>query len=85
MHSLYFAKLRLVFLILYPPFFRAIYEHQDQENLLDKLDARIRFHTREIEKLCASHLPGFMESVKQVQDVKEALISLKVLFLLFFA
>ncbi|XP_065582357.1 exocyst complex component 6-like isoform X1 [Artemia franciscana] len=57
--------------------FRAIYEHQDQENLLAKLDARIRFHTREIEKLCASHLPGFMESVKQVQDVKEALISLK--------
>lgn len=52
------------------PTFRAIFDTDECEDFADKLDSRIHVHDREIEKLCSAHHQGFIESIRDLLELK---------------
>lgn len=61
---------------LFPPFsvvvFRSIYDDQPNahKRFMEKLDARIRNHDREIEKMCNFHHQGFVDAITELLKVR---------------
>lgn len=53
-------------------FFRSIYDDQPNahKRFMEKLDARIRNHDREIEKMCNFHHQGFVDAIKELLKVR---------------
>ena len=45
---------------------------------MDKLDARIKEHDKEIERMCNYHYQGFIESIRGLLQVRSDAESLKV-------
>lgn len=52
--------------------FRSIYDDQPNahKRFMEKLDARIRNHDREIEKMCNFHHQGFVDAIKELLKVR---------------
>ena len=49
---------------------RAIFDTDECENFTEKLETRIHVHDRDIEKLCSAHHQGFIESIKDLLELK---------------
>nr|XP_057922038.1 exocyst complex component 6B [Doryrhamphus excisus] len=52
------------------PTLRSVYDGQEHGLFMDKLDARIRNHDREIEKMCNHHFQGFVDSITELLKVR---------------
>ncbi|XP_054656067.1 exocyst complex component 6B [Dunckerocampus dactyliophorus] len=52
------------------PTLRSVYDGQEHGMFMDKLDARIRNHDREIEKMCNHHFQGFVDSITELLKVR---------------
>lgn len=52
------------------PTFRAIFDTNECEDFAEKLETRIHVHDRDIEKLCSAHHQGFIESIKDLLELK---------------
>jgi len=59
-------------------FFRSVYEGAEPDKFLDRLDARIKAHNKEIERMCNHHYQGFIESVHSLLQVRGDVDKLKV-------
>lgn len=59
-------------------FSRSVYDGQEHGLFMDKLDARIRNHDREIEKMCNHHFQGFVDSITELLKVRGEAQKLKV-------
>ena len=55
-----------------------MYEGPEPEKFLDRLDARIKSHNKEIERMCNHHYQGFIESVHSLLQVRSDVEKLKV-------
>lgn len=64
------------------PVLRAIYDGDEHEKFLEKLDARISDHDREIEKMCNFHYQGFIDCIRELLQVRSKAQKLKVRFLI---
>ncbi|XP_061524724.1 exocyst complex component 6B isoform X1 [Phycodurus eques] len=49
---------------------RSVYDGQEHGLFMAKLDARIRNHDREIEKMCNHHFQGFVDSITELLKVR---------------
>ena len=49
---------------------RAIFDTNECEKFVEKLESRIRLHDRDIEKLCSAHHQGFIESIRDLLELK---------------
>lgn len=58
--------------------YRAIYDGDEHEKFLEKLDARISDHDREIEKMCNFHYQGFIDCIRELLQVRSKAQKLKV-------
>ncbi|XP_019866312.1 exocyst complex component 6 [Aethina tumida] len=52
------------------PTFRAIYDNDEHVEFRKKLEARIKQHDKDIERLCNVYYQGFIESVRELLDVR---------------
>ena len=55
-----------------------MYEGGNPDEFMDRLDARIKQHDREIEHMCNYHYQGFIESVRSLLLVRSEVEKLKV-------
>lgn len=58
--------------------FRSVYDGQEHGLFMEKLDARIRNHDRDIEKMCNHHFQGFVDSITELLKVRGEAQKLKV-------
>ena len=65
--------------LFYSPCFRTIFEG-DPDQFQERLDARIKAHDKEIERMCNYHYQGFIESVRGLLQVRGDVEKLKVPF-----
>lgn len=49
---------------------RAIYDGDEAAKFMEQLDARIKAHDREIERLCNYHYQGFIDSIRELLQVR---------------
>ncbi len=49
---------------------RAIYECEEPSTFMEKLDQRIKFHDKEIERMCNNYYQGFIDSIRDLQQVR---------------
>lgn len=59
------------------PTLRSVYDGQEHGLFMEKLDARIRNHDREIEKMCNHHFQGFVDSITELLKVRGEALKLK--------
>ncbi|GLV44107.1 Secretory 15 [Carabus blaptoides fortunei] len=52
------------------PTFRAIYDTDEHQEFKEKLENRIRTHDKDIERLCNIYYQGFIDSVKELLEVR---------------
>lgn len=55
-----------------------MYDGDDVDEFKDKLGERIKAYDREIERMCNHHYQGFIDSVRELQQVSGDAASLKV-------
>uniref|UniRef100_A0A8C3V8S1 Exocyst complex component n=1 Tax=Catharus ustulatus TaxID=91951 RepID=A0A8C3V8S1_CATUS len=60
------------------PTLRSVYDGEEHGRFMEKLEARIRNHDREIEKLCNFHYQGFVDSITELLKVRAEAQKLKV-------
>ncbi|KAJ9592812.1 hypothetical protein L9F63_015503 [Diploptera punctata] len=48
------------------PTFRAIYDGDEHPKFMERLDARIKSHDRDIERMCNFHYQGFIDSIREL-------------------
>lgn len=58
--------------------FSSVYDGHEHGLFMEKLDARIRNHDREIEKMCNHHFQGFVDSITELLKVRGEAQKLKV-------
>uniref|UniRef100_T1IIQ2 Exocyst complex component n=1 Tax=Strigamia maritima TaxID=126957 RepID=T1IIQ2_STRMM len=56
---------------------RRIYDGDELEKFMERLDARIKTHDRDIERMCNFHYEGFIESIRELLQVKNQAQKLK--------
>ncbi|CAH1783134.1 unnamed protein product, partial [Owenia fusiformis] len=49
---------------------RAVYDADDPHKFMDRLDLRIKHHDKEIERMCNYHYQGFIESIRELLQVR---------------
>ncbi|GFX32052.1 exocyst complex component 6B [Trichonephila clavipes] len=59
---------------------RAIYEGDEYEKFMERLDARIKNHDRDIERMCNFHYQGFIDSIRELLQVRTKAQKLKCLY-----
>ena len=79
--SCLFETLENVIYLLFLHNYRAVYEGNDHEKFLDRLENRIKQHDRDIEKMCNFHYQGFIESIQELVNVRSDAERLKVCWL----
>lgn len=52
------------------PTFRSVYEGDDHEKFMENLEARIKNHDKDIERMCNYHYQGFIESIIELFELK---------------
>ncbi|KAH8018903.1 hypothetical protein HPB51_013969 [Rhipicephalus microplus] len=75
-HHIYLAETLDAVVAIYP-IVRAIYDGDEHERFLEKLDARINDHDREIEKMCNFHYQGFIDCIRELLHVRSKAQKLK--------
>ncbi|KAG7197490.1 hypothetical protein KM043_013337 [Ampulex compressa] len=50
--------------------FRAIYDGQEHQKFMEKLDDRIKAHDKDIERMCNHHYQGFIDSIRELLQVR---------------
>lgn len=50
--------------------FRAIYDGDEHQKFMERLDARIKSHDRDIERMCNFHYQGFIDSIRELLQVR---------------
>lgn len=50
--------------------FRAIYDNNEHMEFREKLSQRIKHHDKDIERLCNVYYQGFIESVRELLEVR---------------
>ncbi|XP_020296061.1 exocyst complex component 6B isoform X1 [Pseudomyrmex gracilis] len=50
--------------------FRAIYDGQEHHKFMEKLDDRIKAHDKDIERMCNHHYQGFIDSIRELLQVR---------------
>lgn len=65
-------------LVFHIYFFSSVYDGHEHGLFMEKLDARIRNHDREIEKMCNHHFQGFVDSITELLKVRGEAQKLKV-------
>ena len=58
--------------------FRAVYDGDECEKFQQRLAARIKSHDKEIERMCNYHYQGFIDSIRELQQVSGDAAALKV-------
>ncbi|XP_059475488.1 exocyst complex component 6B isoform X3 [Neocloeon triangulifer] len=48
----------------------AIYDGDEHKSFMEKLDARIKTHDKDIEKMCNFHYQGFIDSIRELLQVR---------------
>ncbi|KAL8206452.1 UNVERIFIED_CONTAM: Exocyst complex component 6B [Gekko kuhli] len=56
---------------------RSVYDGEEHGRFMEKLDARIRNHDREIEKMCNFHYQGFVDAITEFLKVRAEAQKLK--------
>jgi len=51
-------------------YFRAIYDGDEHKGFMERLDARIKSHDKDIEKMCNFHYQGFIDSIRELLQVR---------------
>ncbi|KAK3881186.1 hypothetical protein Pcinc_011602 [Petrolisthes cinctipes] len=59
------------------PTFRTIYDGDEHGKFMERLDARIRNHDRDIERMCNHHYQGFIDSIRELLQVRSQAHKLK--------
>ncbi|XP_048364737.1 exocyst complex component 6B [Sphaerodactylus townsendi] len=59
------------------PTLRSVYDGEEHGQFMQKLDARIRNHDREIEKMCNFHYQGFVDAITEFLKVRAEAQKLK--------
>ncbi|XP_064631540.1 exocyst complex component 6B-like isoform X2 [Lineus longissimus] len=49
---------------------RAVYESEEPQKFMERLDARIKSHDKEIERMCNFHYQGFIDSIRELLQVR---------------
>lgn len=49
---------------------RAIYDGDEHTKFMEQLDARIKSHDRDIERMCNFHYQGFIDSIRELLQVR---------------
>ncbi|XP_034174086.1 exocyst complex component Sec15 isoform X2 [Osmia lignaria lignaria] len=52
------------------PTFRAIYDGHEHQKFMEKLDERIKAHDKDIERMCNHHYQGFIDSIRELLQVR---------------
>ncbi|XP_066598012.1 exocyst complex component 6 isoform X2 [Prorops nasuta] len=52
------------------PTFRAIYNGNEHKKFMEKLDERIKAHDKDIERMCNHHYQGFIDSIRELLQVR---------------
>lgn len=52
------------------PTFRAIYDGDEHQKFMERLDARIKSHDKDIERMCNFHYQGFIDSIRELLQVR---------------
>ncbi|KAB0802458.1 hypothetical protein PPYR_04644 [Photinus pyralis] len=52
------------------PTFRAIYDNDEHAFFQEKLEQRIRYHDKDIERLCNVYYQGFIDSIRELLEVR---------------
>ncbi|CAL7934414.1 exocyst complex component Sec15 isoform X1 [Xylocopa sonorina] len=50
--------------------FRAIYDGHEHQKFMEKLDERIKAHDKDIERMCNHHYQGFIDSIRELLQVR---------------
>lgn len=50
--------------------FRAIYDGDDPQKFMETLEARIKMHNKDIERMCNFHYQGFIDSIRELLQVR---------------
>ncbi|CAE1254168.1 EXOC6 [Acanthosepion pharaonis] len=58
---------------------RAVYDGDDLDKFMQRLDCRIKNHDKEIERMCNHHYQGFIDSVRELLQVSNDAAKLKLL------
>ena len=58
---------------------RNVYDGDDPDAFLERLDLRIKAHDKEIERMCNYHYQGFIESIRSLLQVRSDADNLKVI------
>lgn len=59
-------------------YFRAIYECDDPLKFMNQLEQRIKHHDKEIERMCNNYYQGFIDSIRDLQQVRNQAKNLNV-------
>ncbi|XP_063606126.1 exocyst complex component 6B-like isoform X1 [Penaeus indicus] len=59
------------------PTFRTIYDGDEHGKFMERLDTRIRNHDRDIERMCNHHYQGFIDSIRELLQVRSQAHKLK--------
>ena len=62
--------------------FRAVYDGEQHNEFMKKLEERIRAHDKDIERMCNYHYQGFIESVNELLKVRGEARKLKVFLII---
>ncbi|XP_046615020.1 exocyst complex component 6B isoform X1 [Neodiprion virginianus] len=49
---------------------RAIYDGQEHQQFMEKLDDRVKSHDKDIERMCNHHYQGFIDSIRELLQVR---------------
>nr|CAD7193879.1 unnamed protein product [Timema douglasi] len=58
------------------PTFRAIYDGDEHQKFMERLDSRIKSHDKDIERMCNYHYQGFIDSIRELLQVRSQAKSL---------
>ncbi|XP_037089279.1 exocyst complex component 6B-like isoform X2 [Pollicipes pollicipes] len=57
--------------------FRNVYDKEEQEQFMQELDDRIKEHDKNIERMCSFHYQGFIDSIRELLQVRSEASKLK--------
>lgn len=63
---------------------RAIYDGHEHHKFMEKLDERVKCHDKDIESMCNHHYQGFIESIRELLQVRSQAQQLNVSEINFF-
>ena len=49
---------------------RAIYDGHEHQKFMEKLDERVKTHDKDIERMCNHHYQGFIDSIRELLQVR---------------